>query len=98
MGQLDQVTQQNAALVEESAAAAECLKQQAFLLAQLVNKFQLAEQQTPSASLSAATSKMAPLTKAVGKAVPAAPQTKAQMPPPKTVSASLASVEDWETF
>jgi methyl-accepting chemotaxis protein len=41
VGQLDQVTQQNAALVEESAAAAESLKHQAATLAGLVNRFRL---------------------------------------------------------
>ncbi|HJV60292.1 MAG TPA: methyl-accepting chemotaxis protein, partial [Albitalea sp.] len=40
--QLDQVTQQNAALVEESAAAAESLSQQAARLAQVVDVFKLA--------------------------------------------------------
>jgi len=40
--QLDQVTQQNAALVEESAAAAESLKQQAVMLATTVDSFKLA--------------------------------------------------------
>jgi methyl-accepting chemotaxis protein len=39
--QLDQMTQQNAALVEESAAAAESLKQQAGTLAQAVGIFRL---------------------------------------------------------
>jgi methyl-accepting chemotaxis protein len=39
--QLDQMTQQNAALVEESAAAAESLKEQAVKLAQLVGMFKL---------------------------------------------------------
>src|SRR5437868_860699 len=39
--QLDQMTQQNAALVEESAAAAESLKQQANSLAQVVSVFRL---------------------------------------------------------
>jgi methyl-accepting chemotaxis protein len=40
--QLDQVTQQNAALVEESAAAAESLKHQAAKLAEVVGVFKLA--------------------------------------------------------
>src|SRR6185369_8931660 len=40
--QLDQMTQQNAALVEESAAAAESLKDQANKLAQVVSVFRLA--------------------------------------------------------
>jgi methyl-accepting chemotaxis protein len=38
---LDQVTQQNAALVEESAAAAESLKHQAASLAQIVSTFKV---------------------------------------------------------
>jgi methyl-accepting chemotaxis protein len=39
--QLDQMTQQNAALVEESAAAAESLKEQAVRLAEVVGTFRL---------------------------------------------------------
>jgi methyl-accepting chemotaxis protein len=39
--QLDQMTQQNAALVEESAAAAESLKDQARVLGGLVERFEL---------------------------------------------------------
>ncbi|MBX3634606.1 MAG: MCP four helix bundle domain-containing protein [Rubrivivax sp.] len=41
VGQLDQVTQQNAALVEESAAAAESLRVQASTLSELVGRFRL---------------------------------------------------------
>jgi methyl-accepting chemotaxis protein len=41
VGQMDQVTQQNAALVEESAAAAESLKQQAQQLVSAVAVFKL---------------------------------------------------------
>jgi methyl-accepting chemotaxis protein len=41
--QLDQMTQQNAALVEESAAAAESLKDQATRLAQVVSTFQIGD-------------------------------------------------------
>ena len=44
VAQLDQVTQQNAALVEESAAAAESLKKQADRLVEAVAVFQLAGQ------------------------------------------------------
>jgi methyl-accepting chemotaxis protein len=39
VNQLDQMTQQNAALVEESAAAAESLKQQAAQLVDAVSSF-----------------------------------------------------------
>jgi len=41
VGSLDQVTQQNAALVEESAAAAESLKQQAGRLTEAVSVFKI---------------------------------------------------------
>ncbi len=41
VNQLDQVTQQNAALVEQSAAAADSLKEQAARLAQAVSSFRL---------------------------------------------------------
>jgi methyl-accepting chemotaxis protein len=41
VNQLDQMTQQNAALVEESTAAAESLKEQAMLLADAVSSFKL---------------------------------------------------------
>jgi len=40
--QMDQGTQQNAALVEEAAAAAEAMREQAAALARLVGTFQLA--------------------------------------------------------
>ena len=45
VSQLDQMTQQNAALVEESTAAAESLKDQAARLAEVVGAFRLG---TPS--------------------------------------------------
>ena len=44
--QLDQVTQQNAALVEESAAAADSLQQQASQLAQAISFFTLDDPQS----------------------------------------------------
>ncbi|WP_337878321.1 methyl-accepting chemotaxis protein [Caldimonas sp.] len=44
VGQLDQVTQQNAALVEQSAAAADSLAQQARRLVEAVAQFKLSEQ------------------------------------------------------
>jgi len=45
---MDQVTQQNAALVEEAAAASGSLREQASGLARLVATFKLAEQSTVS--------------------------------------------------
>jgi methyl-accepting chemotaxis protein len=48
VSQLDQMTQQNAALVEQSAAAAESLKDQAMKLAQVVQVFRLSSADTPT--------------------------------------------------
>ena len=42
VGHLDQMTQQNAALVEESAAAAQSLKDQSVRLTEVVGSFRLA--------------------------------------------------------
>jgi methyl-accepting chemotaxis protein len=41
MGELDQMTQQNAALVEQSAAAAASLKEQTARLAEVIDTFKL---------------------------------------------------------
>jgi hypothetical protein len=45
--QMDQVTQQNAALVEEAAAAADALQEQSVALAKLVSTFTLAGTRQP---------------------------------------------------
>jgi methyl-accepting chemotaxis protein len=50
---MDSVTQQNAALVEEAASAAESMKQQAAKLAQLVSVFKVSPQQVAPQQLSA---------------------------------------------
>jgi methyl-accepting chemotaxis protein len=71
--QLDQVTQQNASLVEESAAAADSLNKQAAQLVQLVSVFRLDENTTrPQAALSKSTP--------VAAAVPARAQTARPYP------------------
>ena len=51
IGQMDAVTQQNAALVEESAAAAESMQHQAHNLAQVVSVFKLNGQQATVSGL-----------------------------------------------
>ena len=51
VGQLDQMTQQNAALVEQSAAAAESLRDQAARLTQVVQIFRLAGAPTASSAI-----------------------------------------------
>ncbi|MDN3546491.1 methyl-accepting chemotaxis protein [Kinneretia asaccharophila] len=106
--QLDQMTQQNAALVEESAAAAESLKDQAHKLNEVVSVFRLgndspvAPMATKSKTSSAARAS-APMT-----APRPAPAPKAAAPRPATAprpasappaSAPKAAADgDWETF
>ncbi len=93
--QLDQMTQQNAALVEESAAAAESLKDQAKRLDQVVRVFRTgdAEHQrpaepspvatvaTPPASAPVLTSVVKPATSAAPAKAMAAVPTKAAIVP-----------------
>ena len=110
VAQLDQVTQQNAALVEESAAAAASLSQQANELIRVVAAFKLSHGDNqglsshlrPHAAPHAATA-AAPAAPVRKPATPSArPQAKAAEPaqPPRqiTASASKASEDDWETF
>jgi aerotaxis receptor len=109
--QMDQVTQQNAALVEESAAASESLKHQAFLLSQAVSVFQLSSAGQPRAP-SAATAQDRPATERRGpnraknvvrpsfKAKPVAAPSAASEPRPRAnVNASAKTgTDDWESF
>ncbi len=64
--QMDQVTQQNAALVEESAAAAESLRQQARLLVDAVAVFQLAEDGAARGASAAASAHSGPAASPTG--------------------------------
>ncbi|HEY8974711.1 MAG TPA: methyl-accepting chemotaxis protein [Burkholderiaceae bacterium] len=107
IAQMDQATQQNAALVEESAAAAESLKDQAHQLVQVVSVFKLEGRATDDFRV-APTSFAAPRPVAAPK--PAAPVRKpapmAARPAPVSakVSARVAEPElastadDWESF
>ncbi len=96
VSQLDKVTQQNAALVEESAAAAESLKHQAANLAQTVSVFKLAAQATavvpavaPTAAVPVAAPRRAPERRA--QSTGTAPATPAAVAP-------AAGAEEWTSF
>ena len=113
VGNLDQMTQQNAALVEESAAAAQSLREQAEQLAQVVSAFRL-----PSALVSqghggvAMRPSAAPARAAPAASRPAPPRTMKVAAPRAAVSAkapaanriaspvaAAASADaDWESF
>ena len=91
VNQLDQMTQQNAALVEESTAAAESLKEQANRLAQVVQVFKIASDAAQPAA-AAGRSQPAPTAAPAPSAAPSAAPTAALRPaaPAKPSPASLA--------
>jgi methyl-accepting chemotaxis protein len=74
--QLDQMTQQNAALVEQSAAAAESLKEQAARLAGAVSGFRFGGELAPARHAPAATPVAPKATPRAATAKPAAPGAK----------------------
>ncbi len=95
VGQLDQVTQQNAALVEESAAAAESLKHQATQLANLVNKFRLGDLQ--GAALRRQAAQPAHQQVASGPSLKTRAPHQASQGKPQGAHAQSGQ-ENWETF
>jgi methyl-accepting chemotaxis protein len=86
---LDQMTQQNAALVEQSAAAAESLNDQARRLSQSMGVFRLSTANGRSVSPSAATTASSPAPLSRSKPAPPAPITAAT--PAKTTPARKTS-------
>jgi methyl-accepting chemotaxis protein len=107
--QLDQVTQQNAALVEESAAAAESLKQQAATLAEAVSVFKIAggtptTAAAPPAELRTGTAQRRGPGDAKKVMAPGFRALQLAARQPSTANASMAEavaspdVADWETF
>ena len=109
VNQLDQMTQQNAALVEQSAAAAESLKDQAQRLAEVVGRFQLgasapALQSSPPVRRAPAHSAVTAVRPAAARPPATAPRaaaaSRAAVPAQATQSPMAASSEssDWESF
>lgn len=108
--QLDQMTQQNAALVEQSAAAAESLKDQASRLADVMGAFRLdshvassAPNRAPAGFISSSIRPTAtPPRRTLMTKADSTPVAKSvATPAPKTSSSSPASPrssDDWETF
>ena len=86
---MDSDTQENAALVEESAAAAAALREQAAMLAQVVSVFRLGDQ--PAAARPAAA-----VTVPVAKPAPASPAHAST--PPKQQQQAEPALSDWEEF
>ena len=93
---MDQVTQQNAALVEEAAAAAESLLDQAGHLSQVVGVFQMDSTQTAATSAPAGTALRA--TPRSQLATPARAMLPASKPARTATATAAAGVDDWEQF
>ena len=97
--QMDEVTQQNAALVEEAAAASQSLQEQASNLASVVGAFKLAHGQANAAQHSTPVRPApAPAAKpAARKAAPLKLVTQ-RAPGPASSKASAGAGGDWEEF
>ncbi|MCC2956087.1 methyl-accepting chemotaxis protein [Massilia sp. IC2-477] len=95
IGQMDQVTQQNAALVEESAAAAASMQDQAARLAQVVGVFKLGAGAAPAVTPAAAPAAAKARTLAL-PAKAAKPVSKAA--PANSRAAARDKAEEWEAF
>ncbi|MBR0557697.1 HAMP domain-containing protein [Ciceribacter sp. L1K23] len=94
VNQMDQVTQQNAAMVEEANAASATLASEANRLRDLINRFQLGHVSTGAGALRATAAMMA---------APSRSATPAQArPAPRQVAsgsaAAAAASKDWEEF
>jgi hypothetical protein len=102
VAQMDEVTQQNAALVEEAAAASQSMQDEAANLAQIVSFFKLAGMQTTASSKPVAKS-ASRLTVAAPKSVSTKPAKFAAVS--TTVAAAkkkalpaTANNDEWEEF
>jgi methyl-accepting chemotaxis protein len=93
ISQMDQVTQQNAALVEEAAASSHAMQEQAGQLAQLVSQFKLDERFVAAAPAA----KVAPR----APAMPSSRQQRAAAQPAPRLAARTtkrSTEEEWEQF
>ncbi|MBI5920390.1 MAG: hypothetical protein HY847_01930, partial [Betaproteobacteria bacterium] len=96
VSQMDEVTQQNAALVEEAAAAAESLEEQARGLMQAVGMFKLDEgHRSQLVAAAPARPQLSAPTKPASQAKPTAAQAKPKKIPPPAAS---DPEDEWEEF
>ncbi|MEG2046876.1 MAG: methyl-accepting chemotaxis protein [Comamonas sp.] len=98
VSQMDQVTQQNAALVEESAAAAASLQNQAATLADIVSVFQLGAGSTRPAPASAAVVPRQPALAPSQRMAPSSTTRSIAHKKPAAAAPAASEEEAWETF
>ena len=90
INQMDQVTQQNAAMVEQSTAASQALTQETVELDRLTSYFQVGTQNSPSAK--------APKQSRASVPARATKQPALQVVGGKSTKAAAAGADDWEEF
>jgi len=101
VAQMDEGTQQNAALVEEAAAAAAALREQSTLLAQAVSVFRIDGEQMLAASTAAVEASPAVAPARVASPAAVRPVLAASKPASKPVAARAkvaAGAGEWEEF
>jgi len=99
--QMDQTTQQNAALVEEASAAAQSLQHEAATLARTVGAFRIEGSGTTPAPAAAPKRPAAPAVKAPAPATPAKPAARALAAAPRAAKKDTAGAgagDGWEEF
>jgi methyl-accepting chemotaxis protein len=109
--QMDEMTQQNAALVEQATAASQSMADQARELNAMMNRYQVEEGQAaaPVAKASASLTASAPAAAAraerrsasrpwSGKKPAASVETAAESPAPRKVAAASSDDTDWQEF
>jgi uncharacterized phage infection (PIP) family protein YhgE len=97
---MDDVTQQNAALVEEASAAAQALTEQASNLTQLISRYRVGEGAADAVHAAAPASAAAP---AVERRAPTRPMTGKKRPTtvpaaPARAANGAAVAEEWKDF
>jgi methyl-accepting chemotaxis protein len=99
---MDDVTQQNAALVEEASAAAQALTEQASNLTQLISRYRVGEGSSAEAPRAAARPPAAAPAPAVERRAPTRPMTGKKRPvavsTPAPARAGGAAAEEWKDF
>ncbi len=101
VNELDRMTQQNAALVEESAAASASMSQQADQLAELAAKFQFSASRPATSVIKASQApREAPAPRVTAaRAAPASPAAPVKPRPSGSKAVATATAEeDWATF
>jgi methyl-accepting chemotaxis protein len=97
---MDDVTQQNAALVEEASAAAQALTEQASSLTQLIARYKVGEgaDEAHRAPAAPARPKAVASAPAVERRAPSRPLTGKKRPAPAASAANGAAAEEWKDF